>query len=138
MFFRIEGEDAKSVFEGLTKLLGLGAKALEAISKKWEWEAHHLEERATLTDEEVNRELELKKLEHQARMAKAQADIDEALMRQRRAKLQMQNMNRQTRPGQQRPNNPNTHERRNTSLEGNEGKGLSNKPHIDKDSKPMA
>lgn len=134
MFFRIEGEEAKSVFEGLTELIGIGSKALVQLAKKWDWEAHHLEERATLSDEEVTRELELKKVEYSARMAKAKADIAEAELRFRRADLQKRNLDRQMRAQPPRKNNPN--ERKGTSLEGND-KGLTFKLG-DKDSKPLS
>lgn len=100
-FFRIDGDDAKAVFDAFTGLiakatetLGTVDSALKAATKKWDWEANEIEARIPVTDEEIKKRLELEKLEADARLSKAKADLAESLVRQRRASLQQQNLNR--------------------------------------------
>ncbi len=101
MFFRIDGDDAKAVFEAFNRMIATATKTLEtadkallAVTKKWEWEANEIEARVPVTDEEIKKQLDLQKLEFDARLSKAKADMAEGLVRQRRASLQQANLNR--------------------------------------------
>lgn len=101
MQLRVEGEEAKDVFNSFMKLLASATLTFEALRKKWDWEAHEVESRLNLTDNEVEKAKTLSDAEYNARLAKARAEIAEADVRLTRAALQKASIARQNQ--QRRP-----------------------------------